>query len=82
MGQVLLPLFNKDGDTLKKAKEVEGTTEVKLEKPIENTVVLKANEKHSAASYKLIEDRVARLNAEWEGELKFVLIPYTVDIQE
>lgn len=63
-------------------KAIEGATEVKLEKPIENTIILKANEKLSAAAYLLLEDRVARLNAEWEGELKFVLIPYSVDIQE
>lgn len=61
---------------------IEGATEVKLEKPIESTIILKANEKLSAAAYLLLEDRVARLNTEWEGKLQFVLIPYSVDIQE
>lgn len=63
-------------------KAIEGATEVKLEKPIENTIILKANEKLSAAAYLLLEDRAERLNTQWEGKLQFVLIPYSVDIQE
>jgi hypothetical protein len=67
---------------VKKTIAVEGATPVELKAPIENTVILKANEKLGAAAYLLLENRVARLNAEWEGEIKFILIPYSTNVHE
>lgn len=66
----------------KKAKAVEGAAEVKLEKPIDNTIVLKANHQLSAAGYQLLVERVEALNKAWAGEIKFILIPYSVDVVE
>jgi len=66
----------------KKTKAVEGATEVALKKPLDNTIVLKANQPLSAAAYQLIVDRVDALNKQWDGEIKFVLIPHTTDVQE
>jgi hypothetical protein len=66
----------------KKAKVVEGATEVTLEKPIDNTIILKANHQLSEAGYQLLVERVEALNDTWAGEFKFILIPYSVDVQE
>lgn len=83
LDQELAQEFEQQPDQ-KLAKEpknaIEGATEIATREP--NIIFLRANEKLSAAGYQLLVDRTEALNQAWQGEIKFVLIPYSVDVVE
>ena len=67
-----------------KAPEIKIPDTTKLDTDFEmpNVVFFRANEKLSAAAYKLLEDRVDAINQKYSDKITVILVPYSVNVEQ